>query len=93
MTTAAAIVTYPISRPQAVMKPARGRKTSSTKPAARRTGHPAVQAGRGGVLGGASYDGLVALEAAAHGRALFTLDQRARATYRRLGMSSRAIDT
>lgn len=46
-----------------------------------------------GVLGGASYDGLVALEAAAHGRILFTLDQRARDTYQRLGVSFRVIGT
>jgi predicted nucleic acid-binding protein len=39
-----------------------------------------------GVFGGASYDGLVALEAAAHGRTLLTLDERARLTYHRLGV-------
>ena len=39
---------------------------------------------RVGVAGGASYDGLVALEAAAHGQALFTLDRRAQDAYRRL---------
>lgn len=38
-----------------------------------------------GVLGGASYDGLVALEARAHARTLLTLDERALTTYRRLG--------
>jgi hypothetical protein len=38
-----------------------------------------------GVLGGASYDGLVALEARAHGRTLLTIDERAQSTYRRLG--------
>jgi toxin FitB len=38
-----------------------------------------------GVSGGASYDGLVALEAKAHARTLLTLDERAQATYRRLG--------
>jgi predicted nucleic acid-binding protein len=43
-----------------------------------------------GVFGGASYDGLVALEAQAHGRELLTLDQRARVTYRRLGVPFRA---
>ncbi len=37
-----------------------------------------------GVVGGASYDGLVALEARSHGRTLLTLDQRAQDTYRRL---------
>lgn len=38
-----------------------------------------------GVYGGASYDGLVALEARAHARTLLTLDDRAQSTYRRLG--------
>jgi toxin FitB len=37
-----------------------------------------------GVIGAASYDGLVALEAAAHDRTILTLDRRAQATYRRL---------
>ena len=46
-----------------------------------------------GVFGGAGYDGLVALEAAAHGRTLLTLDQRAQATYRRLGAPFRDIGT
>jgi toxin FitB len=44
-----------------------------------------------GVFGGATYDGLVALEAAAHGRTLLTLDQRAQLTYRRLGVAFRDI--
>jgi hypothetical protein len=39
-----------------------------------------------GVSGGATYDGVVALEAAAHGRTLVTLDERAETTYRRLGV-------
>ena len=43
------------------------------------------------VLGGATYDGLVALEAQAHGRTLLTLDERAQATYRRLGVPFRVI--
>ena len=38
-----------------------------------------------GVLGGASYDGLVALEAKAHALPLLTLDDRAQSTYQRLG--------
>ena len=38
-----------------------------------------------GVLGGSSYDGLVALEARRHGLTLITLDERAQVTYRRLG--------
>jgi predicted nucleic acid-binding protein len=41
-----------------------------------------------GVIGGSSYDALVALEAAAHSAPLVTLDQRADATYRRLGVSA-----
>lgn len=40
-----------------------------------------------GVFGGASYDALVALEAAAHGHTLLTLDDRAQQTYLRLGVS------
>jgi hypothetical protein len=40
---------------------------------------------RAGVSGGSSYDGLVALEAMSHTRTLLTLDERAQATYRRLG--------
>jgi hypothetical protein len=44
-----------------------------------------------GVFGGASYDGLVALEASAHGRTLLTLDRRAQDTYRRLGAPFRVI--
>lgn len=44
-----------------------------------------------GVFGGAAYDGLVALEAAAHDRALLTLDQRAIVTYRRLGVAFRDL--
>jgi hypothetical protein len=44
-----------------------------------------------GVFGGATYDGVVALEAAAHGRTLLTLDERARGTYQRLGVAFRVI--
>ena len=44
-----------------------------------------------GVSGGATYDGLVALEAAAHGETLLTLDERAQATYRRLGVAYRVL--
>jgi hypothetical protein len=43
------------------------------------------------VFAGASYDGLVALEAATHGRTLFTLDRRAQDTYRRLGAAFQVI--
>jgi toxin FitB len=44
-----------------------------------------------GVSAGASYDGLVALEAMAHGRTLLTLDARAHDTYRRLGVAFHAV--
>jgi hypothetical protein len=46
---------------------------------------------RAGVAGGASYDGLVALEAASHGQALFTLDRRAQDAYHRLGAAFTVI--
>lgn len=39
-----------------------------------------------GILGGAVYDGLVALTAADHDAHLYTLDRRAEATYRRCGI-------
>lgn len=44
-----------------------------------------------GVRGGAAYDGLVALEAKAHGRTLLTLDERAQETYGRLGAAFTVI--
>jgi predicted nucleic acid-binding protein len=44
-----------------------------------------------GVFGGATYDGLVALEAVAHGQTLVTLDERAQRTYGRLGVPFRAV--
>lgn len=44
-----------------------------------------------GVHGGASYDGVVALEAAAHDEELVTLDVRAQRTYQRLGVRFRAL--
>jgi len=50
--------------------------------------------GGAGVFGAASYDGLVALdalEADAHGRALFSLDRRAQETYRRLRVPFQAV--
>lgn len=46
-----------------------------------------------GVFGGASYDGLVALEAKAHARTLLTLDERAQSTYQRLGAAFTVITT
>ena len=50
-----------------------------------------VKLSAAGVVGGATYDALVALEAAAHGRTLLTLDQRAQVTYRRLGVPFRDL--
>jgi hypothetical protein len=44
-----------------------------------------------GVYGGATYDGLVALEAKAHGHVLLTLDERARFTYQRLNVEFNQI--
>ena len=44
-----------------------------------------------GVGGGASYDGLVALEATAHEQILWTRDARAQDTYRRLAVAFRAM--
>jgi predicted nucleic acid-binding protein len=44
-----------------------------------------------GVFGGAAYDGLVSLEAAAHDETLVTLDERAQRTYGRLGVPFRAL--
>jgi len=46
---------------------------------------------RAGVFGGASYDGLVGLEAQAHESVLYSLDRRAQDTYRRLGVSFRGV--
>ena len=44
-----------------------------------------------GVFGGASYDGLVALEAAANDRTLLTLDERAQQAYVRLAAPFHAL--
>ncbi len=41
------------------------------------------------VFGGATYDGLVALEALTHGETLLTLDTRARGAYARIGVEVR----
>ena len=46
---------------------------------------------RAGVVGGASYDGLVALEAAAHDQRLLTLDRRGQNAYQRLGIAFEVI--
>jgi predicted nucleic acid-binding protein len=46
---------------------------------------------RAGVSGGAAYDALVALTAAAHGEELLTRDRRAETTYQRLGISYRFL--
>lgn len=63
-------------------------------------GGPLALADRGGLLrrlaaagvyGGATYDGLAALEAEAHGQTLVTLDRRAEQTYRRLGVGFEAL--
>lgn len=43
------------------------------------------------VFGGASYDGLVALEAARHQQTLVSLDRRAQETYRRLEVPFRTF--
>ena len=45
-----------------------------------------------GVFGGATYDGLVALETDAHDQTLLTLDERAQLTYQRLGVAY-VVDT
>jgi hypothetical protein len=57
---------------------------------AERDALPSVLA-RAGVAGGASHDGLVALEAAAHRQTLLTLDRRAQDAYRRLGTAFTVI--
>jgi hypothetical protein len=44
-----------------------------------------------GIFGGASYDGLVALEAAENDRTLLTLDGRAQQTYLRLAVPFRSL--
>ncbi len=43
------------------------------------------------MFGGASYDGIVALEAQAGAETLLTLDRRAQETYRRLGVAFRIL--
>jgi predicted nucleic acid-binding protein len=44
-----------------------------------------------GIGAGATYDGLVALEAHAHGQLLLTRDARAQDTYRRLGVEFQVV--
>jgi len=44
------------------------------------------------IFGGASYDGLIALVARAAGAALLSLDKRAAATYRKLGVDFELLD-
>lgn len=44
-----------------------------------------------GVIGGATYDGLVALEAHANDQELLTLDRRAQGVYTRLAVSFTAL--
>src|SRR5262245_31449035 len=47
---------------------------------------------RVGIVGGAVYDGLIAMTAGAHQATLVTLDRRANATYRRCGLRTRFLD-
>jgi hypothetical protein len=47
----------------------------------------------GGVAGGATYDGIVALTSAEHGARLMTRDGRAMATYESLGVSFEVVDS
>jgi hypothetical protein len=65
-------------------------KRPFTVPAAER-GTLTTTLARAGVIGGSSYDGLVALEAAAHAQPLLTLDRRAQDVYRRLGAAFEVI--
>jgi len=44
-----------------------------------------------GIAGGASYDAVIAMTAAHHGRQLATLDARARDTYERVGVEVRSL--
>jgi predicted nucleic acid-binding protein len=46
-----------------------------------------------GIVGGAVYDGLVAMSAAAHDATLLTLDRRAVPTYRRCGVRLRLLES
>ncbi|MCL2782240.1 MAG: PIN domain-containing protein [Actinomycetia bacterium] len=52
----------------------------------RLAGDVAAELARAGVLGGAAYDGLVALAAKAHDAVLATRDRRAGATYEAIGV-------
>jgi len=45
-----------------------------------------------GIMGGALYDGLIALSARSAGATLISLDRRAAATYRRCGTAFRLLD-
>ena len=49
------------------------------------------QLGSAGIVGGAVYDGLVALTAAVAGASLLSLDERAMPTYLRVGAEARLI--
>jgi predicted nucleic acid-binding protein len=53
-------------------------------------GLPVILA-QAGILGGASYDGLVAFTVREHGATLHTLDRRAEATYRAVGVQYELI--
>lgn len=61
-----------------------------TLDAARRAALPETLAAAG-VIGGATYDALVGLEAAAGGAMLLTLDRRAQPTYAKVGASVRPL--
>jgi predicted nucleic acid-binding protein len=50
-----------------------------------------VRLSRASIVGGASYDGLVALTAQAHARLIVSLDRRAERTYRLLGVDYRML--
>ena len=53
--------------------------------------HMLTDLARAGVMGGSTYDGLVALTAKHHGCPLISLDHRAERTYRRLGVDATII--
>jgi len=50
-----------------------------------------ARAAGAGIVGGASYDALVALTAAEHGEELLTRDRRAVPTYKKLGIAYRLL--
>jgi predicted nucleic acid-binding protein len=60
---------------------------------ARGSGEAHRELAKRGVVGGATYDGLVALAAREHGVALATRDARARSTYEALGVTVELVGT